>query len=433
MGAPRNGRPRPRLAAPPLGLLVLSTFFVFLLAATAAAGQSQTDLERRRRALAKQITATSKLLETAGRDRAAALDRLTGLQRQIVQREELIGLLERQIAFADSSASRTEGVLLSLERDLATLSEEYGRMARAALRHKLLDARLGFVLSAESLSDAFRRTLYLRRYDANRRRQLELIAATRAALASKADRVTAIRAEKEALLTDERTQQRLLEDELAAKNELIASLRGDEARLRVDLARQQADRRQLDRAIADVIAEAARAAERRREREAAAARSSADAAVRSGERVPSDNYATALAADFAKNRGRLPWPVAEGFVSKPFGQRAHPTLPRVQVNNNGVDIRTAQGAEVRAVFEGEVVGLQSVPGYHTMVILQHGDYYTVYSNLIDVRVKRGARVGTADVLGAVAVDAVTGTSELHFEVWQGRATQNPTRWVRGLR
>ena len=386
--------------------------------------QGSADLQARREALTRRIRTTSQLLANSGRDKGTALDQLVGLQKQIVQREELMGLLELQIAHADSSLSRTAGVVLSMERDMTALRDEYGAMLRAALRQQLLDDRLSFVLSAESMSQAFQRIRYLRRYDEYRRRQLELIDATQNSLRRKLSKLDDVKAEKEELLADELTQQQLLESELADKNELLKALQGDEARLRKQLFAQQGQKRDLDSRIDEVIAAAA-------EKSAAREAEKASASAKTGATSSSD-YAAELSDDFAKNRGKLPWPVVEGFVSKPYGRRRHPTLKKVEVNNNGVDIRTEPGVVVRAVFEGEVVGLQQVPGYNTMVILQHGNYYTVYSKLVNVRVKPGARVGTADVIGEVAAGTSEGASELHFEVWRGRATQNPTRWVRGL-
>ena len=396
---------------------------VLLVLAQAASAQSQAELERKRRALAEQIATTSRLLRSSTADRAAALDQLYGLQRQIVQRDELIAVMRLQLAHADESLGRTGEVIASMEGDLGTLSAEYGRMARAALRQNLLSNRLSYLLSAESINDAFLRARYLRRYDENRRRQLELISRTRSSLARKLQRMEELRAEREALLAGEEEQQALREGELAQKNDLIASLNGDQTRLRRDLTRQQRERARLEEAIAGVIGEAKAREDRRRAAEASAtaeAPASAPTAV---------DYNTALGSDFRSTRGRLPWPV-EGYVAKPFGRQPHPTLRRVEIDNRGVDIRTDPGAEVRCVFEGEVVGLQQVPGYHAMVILQHGDYYTVYSNLTDVRVKPGGRIGTRDVLGIAAVDLETGTSEVHFEVWRGKGAEDPVGWLR---
>ena len=406
---------------PPFSKYVLLTPLWVL--AQAAPAQSRTQLEQRRRALTEQIATTNRLLRSSTEDRAAALDQLYGLQRQLVQRDELISVMRLQIARAEESLGRTGDVIESIQTDLETLTAGYGQTVRAALRQNLLSNRLSYLLSAESINDAFLRARYLRRYDENRRRQLALLTRTRASLAGKLERMEALRATRETLLAEEEQQQALREGELAQKNDLIAALNGDQARLRRDLTRQRKERARLDGAIAEVIDVASD-----RETERRATRESADAAAPAPAPTTANDYNTALGEDFRATRGRLPWPV-EGFVAKPFGRQPHPTLKLVEIDNRGVDIRTDPGAEVRCVFEGEVVGLQQVPGYHAMVILQHGDFYTVYSNLMDVKVKTGGRVGTRDVLGTAAVDGATGASEVHFEVWRGKAAEDPVRWL----
>ncbi len=419
---------------------------VLLCGVGVAEAQSQKDLEAQRARLTREINETSRLLENSSKSREAALDRLVVLQRQIVQREELIVLLRLQIAHADSSVGRTTRVLSSMQADVDTLGAEYGRMARAALRQGFLNDRLAFLISSENFSEALARTRYLRQYDENRRRQLELIQMTREALQNKVDKLDDIRADKEKLLGAELTQQKILEESLEDKNEILKSLANDEERLRRELKEQTRDKNQLDRAIGDVISKSNAASEKERvERQRQASKALLEEQKRETESKPitipepakpntpvvtSENYSVSLSRDFNKNRGRLPWPVDGGFISKPYGERAHPTLKSVKVRNNGVDIRTDPGSTVKAIFEGEVVGLQAVPGYNYMVILQHGDYYSVYSNVVDVRVKAGARVGTADVIGAVATNAITNTSELHFEVWKARQTQNPAAWLK---
>ena len=424
-GRRRSGRPAASAAA---RFAVAAAAAVLLVLAQAAPAQSTAELQRKRRALGQQIATTNRLLASSAADRSAALDQLYGLQRQIAQRDELIEVMRLQLTRAEESLGRTDAVIASLEADLATLRGEYGRMARAALRQNLLSNRLSYLLSAESINDAFLRARYLRRYDENRRRQLELIARTRASLTRKLDRMADLREERGSLLAEEEEQQALREGELARANDLIASLNGDRARLRRDLARQRRERGRLDDAIAAVIAEAKDREDRRRAAQAAG-RAAAQASEANAPAARADDYNTPLGTDFRSTRGRLPWP-AEGYVAKPFGRQAHPTLEKVEVDNHGVDIRTDPGAEVRSVFEGEVVGLQQVPGYHAMVILQHGDYYTVYSRLTDVRVKLGGRIGTRDVLGRAAVDPETGASEVHFEVWRGKGAEDPVGWLR---
>jgi len=140
--------------------------------------------------------------------------------------------------------------------------------------------------------------------------------------------------------------------------------------------------------------------------------------------------ATALTSVFNGSRGQLPWPVASGVITSYFGKQAHPTLKKIQITNNGIDIQTQQNATVKAVFQGEVVGTQFIPGHHYMVILRHGNYYTVYSNLENILVKRGETVNMQQALGQVAIDGKSGKSEVHFEVWRDKVRLNPTDWVR---
>ena len=137
-----------------------------------------------------------------------------------------------------------------------------------------------------------------------------------------------------------------------------------------------------------------------------------------------------LTGDFKKNRGRLPKPVKNGIVTKRFGKQPHPTLPGIEITNNGIDIRTERNADVFAIFEGKVVSKQFIPGYQNMLIIQHGEYYSVYSNLENVTVKKGEQIGTMEKIGTVAIDRKSNVSEVHFEVWRDKIRLNPEDWVK---
>ncbi len=383
--------------------------------ATIVAAQGRAELEARRTQLEWRIEMTSELLEHSSRDRAAAFDRLVGLQSQIRQREALIDILGLEIVHADSSVGRTLDVLASMECDVELLTEEYGRMARAALRRRLTHGQLTFLASAGSLSEAFQRLQYLRQYDENRQRQLELIRTTQEVLARKLEGLAAVRAAKDSLLTRAERQRYVLARELRYKDALLSELEQDEVRLRRELSRAKRDRRRLDGAIGAIIREA-------------------NVSIRPLADVPTtdevDGIAPTSATDFRQNKGLLPWPVEKGYISKTYGRQPHPTLRKIEVSNNGVDIRTEPEADALAVFGGVVVGVQAVPGYNDMVIVQHDRHYSVYSNLAEVLVKPGARVAPYDVLGRVHTDEQTGTSELHFEIWEDRTTEDPAGWLR---
>jgi len=138
----------------------------------------------------------------------------------------------------------------------------------------------------------------------------------------------------------------------------------------------------------------------------------------------------APSADFRRQRGRLPWPVPSGFVSRGFGRQRHPTLKNIEITNNGIDIRTDENAAVSAVEGGRVAGVQFIPGHNYTVVIQHGDYYTVYSNLTESNVQKGDNVRAGHVLGRVSANNITGTTELHFEVWREKERLNPAVWIK---
>ena len=136
-----------------------------------------------------------------------------------------------------------------------------------------------------------------------------------------------------------------------------------------------------------------------------------------------------LSGDFTRQKGKLGWPVAKGAVVRPFGPQQHPSLPRVRINNTGVDFRTVDDAPVMAVFSGTISGIQWVPGYANTMIIRHGQYYSVYSNMETVIGKKGDTVAAGTVVGTAAQNPVSGTAEIHFEIWKGKSRENPSHWL----
>ena len=391
-------------------LLTLCTFQVF--------AQSQNDLEERRRRLLKDIKQTTRLLETTKQNKEAALDRYLTLRRQIEKRQKLIETLRSEIELTDKSIDRAKIAAESMSADVARLKEEYAEMLRTAYRQKLNNSTLLFIFSAGSFNEAYRRYRYLQQYDAYRSKQALLITETQKTLQRKAAQAEEKRTEKQALLEAAEEQNALLSGELKTKNQLLAGLKKDESRLSADLRKQRARHEKLNVAIENIIVD--EMAIRRKK--------SRSPVITSATKKEEANYVN-LTGGFEKNRGKLPMPV-RGVITKYFGKQKHPTIKNISIDNPGIDIKTDKGADVRAVYEGEVAGIQFIPGYNYMVILKHGKYYSVYSNLAELKVERGQKVSTRTVIGKVSTDRITNTSTLHFEVWKEKTRLNPTRWVR---
>ncbi len=416
----------------PFGLLRSSILLLLCLCFLPLGNaQNRKNLEKRRKQLIADIQVTTNLLKKTTKNRAATLDRYVALQNQIKSREELLLTLAAEINQSDSLIIRNAEVIEALEGDIEKLQAEYTVMAQQAQRMRMSNSRLLFLFSSKGFSDAFRRWQYLRQYDNYRQRQASLILSTQEMLADKVQQLEEQRFDKESLLTSELEQQGLLEKEINAKSSLLKSLQKDESRLKKDLDKKRLAHQKLNSAIEKIIRQEILAQRKRARSAEALPRSSGSSSSNAPARERNSNTGSStLGNEFSGQRGRLPWPVTSGVITSHFGKQAHPTLRKIQITNNGIDIQTNPNEAVKAVFRGEVVGLQFIPGYHYMVILRHGNYYTVYSNLDNVVVKKGDSVGKQQKLGQVATDSRSGKAEVHFEVWRDKQRLNPTKWVR---
>jgi septal ring factor EnvC (AmiA/AmiB activator) len=220
------------------------------------------------------------------------------------------------------------------------------------------------------------------------------------------------RVEKIKLVDAESREKLKLDKEKQLKGKTIQDLSKKEKQLLARLRTNQQALHKLQQEIERILAEeaSARAADKNR-----------DAGVKAAE--------MRLSSDFASNQGRLPWPTDQGVVTSAFGEHQHPVLKYVKVNNNGIDIMTGQNAPVKAVFNGVVSKVLSIPNLNKIVMLRHGDYLTVYSNLDEVMVTSGQSVVTGQVIGKAHFDRDEGKSEINFQVWKAKTIMNPQQWL----
>ncbi|MEL7247828.1 MAG: peptidoglycan DD-metalloendopeptidase family protein [Bacteroidota bacterium] len=377
-------------------------------------GQSAADLRQKREALQAEIKENTRRLGDTRRNKEAALVQVALLQKQIRNREELISTLQQEIEQTESSIGRTNEVVLALSEDIERLKGEYADLVRAAYRARLQHSWLTFILSSKSFNEAFRRWQYLRQYQRFRSRQAKLIVATQASLASKLSQLERDREDKAILLVTEQNQQTSLGREKNAQDQLLNRLKKNEATILAEIKEQEVAKEELNQAIEKSIA-AEMARIRREER-----------ASRSSGSTPSRTNTTSNASGgtFAQLKGRLPWPI-DGEITKRFGRQPHPTVKGVEISNNGIDISVSGRSDVAVVADGTVVSTHFVPGYRNMVLVRHGDFYTVYSNLETVSVGSGSELSAGQSIGRISKQA----GELHFEVWRQKERLNPEQWI----
>ncbi|MFK7936861.1 MAG: murein hydrolase activator EnvC [Saprospiraceae bacterium] len=394
-------------------LFILIIGCVFHSSSTA---QSRQELENKRKDLVTAIKNTNRELSDTRQNKAKTLERFLALQKQIEQRKELIVTITSEIELSDQNITRNKDVVASLHSDLEQLKTEYAEMARVALRQKMQRNDLAFLFSASGFNNFFQRWRYLQQYDEYRQRQAGLIAETQEMLQGKIIELEQERAEKADILAEQEAQQQQVNEELQVKDRLLKSLKKVESKLAKSLAVQQRNRQKLNSEIEDVIRR--EIAERKRRARRPPTNSSS---------TKKDSPLAALnGQSFAAFQGKLDAPVANGTIVRRFGKQPHPTAKNLTITNNGIDIQAAANAPVKSVFAGKVVGQKFVPSYKNMVIIQHRNFYTVYSNLEEVFVQREETVKRGQTIGKI--DGVK--REVHFEVWRGKQRLNPANWIK---
>ena len=400
-------------------------------------------LEQQRKEALADIEETNKLLQETAQTAKTSLNRLNLLSKQILSRKKVISLLNQELDEIEKDILNIQGQLRTLKRELGDKQTNYGKSMRGLYKRHSSQDKLLFILSAESFSQSMRRMRYLREYADWQKRQANDIVEKQAEISRKQAEMEKTRAEKRVLLGTRQEESKKLESEEASQKEEVQLLNKRQKDLKADLQkkRRQAEalNRQIEKQIAEEIARAeaeAKAARERAERERRAREQAAEPIREERVADTKGGYAMTkaekqLSDNFANNRGRLPYPVAgRHTIVSTFGEQQHQELKYVRTSNSGIDIQTSPGADARAVFNGEVTRVFVVPGYNNSVIVRHGNYLTVYSNLSQVYVKAGDRVSTRQAIGRIYSDPEDGNSTiLHFQLWKEKTKLNPQPWL----
>ena len=390
-----------------------------LLMQSAFAQNKKKDLESKKKQLQKEIQYTEGLLNETKKNKKLSLNQLLTLNKKISIREELIQAISAGIRLLNKQIEESKGIIQSMENDLKILKDEYAKMVYYAYKNRNSYDKLMFIFSSGDFNQAYNRLKYLQQYAEYRKKQAELIKKTQVLLDKKIQDMEAKKQAKEALLNTEELEKQHLAREKTEKEGFLGKLQEKEKDLIQALKEKEKEQKQLQLAIQRIIEEEMRKAK--------------EVAKKAGKAVPaglaSTPEALKLSATFESNRSKLPWPVAEGVITGKFGEHDHPVLKGIKINNNGVDISTQKGSSVRAVFEGEVTGLAVVPGFGKVVMVRHGEYLSVYSNLGEVFVNKGDKLTTKQYIGVVDANEGSTKCEVHLEIWKGSIVLNPELWL----
>lgn len=373
--------------------------------------QSITNIRKEKEKSEKEIKYLNKLLGETASSKSVSVEKLNILQQKIVQSKRVLSLLNSEVKYFQDRISKNESRIGELQAEKSSMLDLYAKMVYNTWKKRNKTNKLMFICSSSDFNQAYNRYKYFQQIQEYSKRQLKLIGQVNDSLDLKNEELKKLVAEKNATLAEINQKNKDLESQQIRQNQYIGDLQKKEKELKRKLEaenrRQQKLASELNKMIASQMKKSGG--------------SSSAYKMTPQEKLVSD--------DFQKNRGRLPWPVAEGFVSKKFGVNRDLVHKRVEMYSTGIDITTSKNSDVRAVFQGEVTEVWLPPGYSNyVVIIRHGNYLTMYVNLVDVRVKKGQKVKTKDVIGKVGFESDKG-SVLRFEIWKNIEKLNPELWL----
>ena len=428
---------------------ILSLLFICMTSLLWSQETQQEKLEQRKAQIQQEIRDNEKLLQSVKKKEKSAVSVVIVQANKIKLKEKLINTTERQAKLLSNDMYINQMQINKLKRELTVLKEDYAKMIVKSYKSRSEQSRAMFILSSENFLQAYKRAQYMKQYTNYRKMQGDEIK-------SKSDQLTVY---NEKLGVQKTAKQKLIEENekerlslLKAKQEqlkLVNSIKKDKNKIAADIKKKQQEARAIERQIERIIREAIAEANRKAALEKAMKKAEAEAkagdskdeikkrakaivsaapAVSSAKIVltPEEKI---LADNFKANKGKLPWPVEKGFVSLHYGDQAHPQFPSLRVHNSGVEITTDQGASARAVFAGEVTNVMVLSPVNKAVMIQHGDYFTVYQNLSSVNVSKGDKVNVKQNIGKVRTNGETGRTVLKFTISQNTTYNNPAGWL----
>lgn len=385
-------------------------FLLFVLISGNAFSQSITSIRKDKEKSEKEISYLNKLLGETKDNRSVSLSKLNILQQKIVQSKRIISSLNSEVRYFQNLISKNESRIGELQAERNSMLDLYAKLVYNTWKKRNKTNKLMFICSSSDFNQAYSRFKYFQQIQEYSKRQLKLIEQVNDSLDLKNQELAKLVAQRNETLNDVNEKNKELETDQLKEKQYVNDLQKREKEIRKKLEEENRRRQRLANELNKLIA-----------RQTKKSGSSTSAY----KMTPEEKL---ISGDFEKNKGKLPWPVAEGFISEKFGIYTHPVYKRVQMNNPGVDITTSKGSDARAVFQGEVVEVFWLPDYNYVVAIRHGNYLTAYKGLVDVKVTKGQKVNTKDIIGKVALDSEKG-SVLGFQLMKNDQLLNPELWL----
>ena len=368
--------------------------------------QTRKSLEIERDTNLKKINEAEKILKETEQSKNATIGRLRVINKQINNRQDLILNLRKDIRSQNNEISSLRILIASLTNDLIIMNKEYSDMIYYSYKSRSSLDKLSYIFSSQNYNQMFRRLNYIFQYSNIRRNQIIEIENVKGELSNQEKNLVNINIKKDDLLKDELSENNKLQKLKNRQKKTISDLNKKQNRIRKEINERKIALNKLDELIRNII---------RREKELT---SSTDENINLLE----------LTEGFESRIGKLEWPVRSGFISNKFGEHPHPVIKNIKVKNDGIDIQTNKSSKVYSVFSGKVSTVAFIPGMNNVVIINHGEYYTLYAKLKNLNVVKGDNISSGDLIAELVTNA-DGITELQFQVWKNNIKLNPEKWI----
>ncbi|MFO7672687.1 MAG: peptidoglycan DD-metalloendopeptidase family protein [Lutibacter sp.] len=389
---------------------------LFLSVGISAQNTKRENLEARRAQIQKDIVYINSLLSKTKKTEKNLLVEVKDLKDKIGKREELITVISHESAELGNEIYTNQLEINKNQRNLEALKKDYAQMIFKSYKSKSQNSRIMFLLSSENFYQGYKRFQYMKQYSSFRKNQAEEIQRKTIEIQALTDTLISKKKQKQDLLNEKKQEQIVIEKEKKEQESLLSQVKDKENKYKRQISQFQREERKIDAQIDKIIRDAIVA-------------SNKNTSKPTSTTFTLTAEAKELATKFTANKGQLPWPVEKGFVSTYYGKQPHPVVKTATIQSNGVRITTDSGSKARAVFEGTVLSVQVLGGNLKAVLIQHGDYISVYKNLENVFVRVGQKVKTKQEIGTVFTDKITGKTILGFVLSRNVTTENPASWI----
>ncbi|MDO9273939.1 MAG: peptidoglycan DD-metalloendopeptidase family protein [Lutibacter sp.] len=389
---------------------------LFLSATISAQNAKRENLEARKNQIKKEIVYLDGLLSKTKKTEKNLLGEVKDLNDKIKKREELITVISHESSELGNEIYLNQLEINKNQRNLEALKKDYAQMIFKSYKSKSQNSRIMFLLSSENFYQGYKRFQYMKQYSSFRKNQAEEIQQKTIKILALTDTLVSKKKQKQELLSEKQQEQIVIKKEKQEQEGLLSKVKDKENKYKRQISQFQKEERKIDAQIDRIIREAIVA-------------SNKNTSNKSSTTFTLTAEARELASKFTSNKGQLPWPVEKGFVSTYYGKQPHPVVKTATIQSNGVRITTDSGSKARAVFEGTVLSVQVLGGNLKAVLIQHGDYISVYKNLESVFVHVGQKVKTKQEIGSIYTDKITGKTILGFVLSRNVTTENPASWI----